>query len=413
MDRLGSTISADPMAAKGPNSGAPPTPTPPPAAKPAQDAPTGTETPAKPESEVKPETTTKPNAAEALKKLREGGKAPEAKPETPLTPEQKKEYTVKQLRERAEKADALEKELADVRKEIETAKAAGATPDQIKVLTEERDAIKKERDDYKDRVARLDITQSEPYVENVTKPMQAIWKELTDASKKYNFPLTELSSAVQIEDGDARLEALEGLLKGAYSGVDEDGNKKPIGDLKKLEIVQAVNQFLTREYYGRQLLADSGKTNEALKADKLRRENEEKEKSTQTFNSHADEVFKQMFSDEMLEDMPWLAPKNEDGKPVPDKALMSAIRKSASSTKEPFRMALDSYSSEILPLVMEDNRKKDSEIAELKDRIGKLSGAGPKPGTPKPEEGLPDDKLSLKERVEKLQKSQGLAFNPS
>lgn len=343
---------------------------------------------------------TKPTASELLKKLTE---VPKEGEKTPPTPEQKKEYTMKELRLRAEKADSLEKELSDVRKEIETAKTAGATPEQIKTLTEERDAIKAEREDYKKKLAAVDVMQSEPYIENVTKPMEAIWKDLNKASEEFKFPISELAAALNITDHRQRLSAISKVFDGATEDIDA---------LNKQDLVEMTSEFMKREYYGRTLLADSGKAAEALKAEATRKSAEATESKKQAFTQQADHVFKQMFSEEMLEQMPFLAPKGEDGKPVLDKAVAAEIRAAAKdSGEEPYQHALKSYALELLPRALSHIEELGKENESLKDRIGKLSGAGPKPGGEiRHEEGAdPDNKLTLQERLEKLQKANGHA----
>lgn len=395
-DRLNQTISADPGAARQPGFKAPdPTPATPTLPE-VPDAPTGSPDPKKAPVEGAPVPEPKTSASDRLKKLALGEKE---QPKTPPTQEEKKEFTMKELRLRAERADVLEKELTDARKEIETAKAAGATPDQIKVLTDERDAIKAEREDYKKRLAAADVSQSDEYRDNVVKPMEAIWGELKKASEDYKFPINELGAALNITDHRQRLSAISKVLDSAEGDMDI---------LNKNEIVNSVGEFLRREFYGRQLLADGSKAQEALKANKARLETEQKEKSTQTFNQQADDIFKQMFSEEQLEDMPFLAPKGDDGKPKADKAILDSIRKSATSTKEPWRLALDSYSTELLPKVMDYAKERDAKIVELEDRIAKMSGKVPGGnGAIVHEDSNPDSKLTLQERVEQQMKAQG------
>lgn len=395
MERMSQTLEANPFS----QSNAPAPVTPPKVEPPVgQDGSKPVDGVAKADAKLSP--------ADNLKKIAAG--APKDQPVTPPTQEQKKDFSMKELRLRAEKADTLEKELADVRKEIESAKALGATPDQLKVLTAERDSIKAERDEYKKKLSARDVMESDQYIESVSKPMGAIWAELRKDSQELKFPIQGLVDAMQIEDHRKRLSAISKALQEAHT-VDENGEKVPLDELNKGNIVANVQEFLRREYYGKQLLADAGKTSEALKADKARKDSEEKEKGTQTFNQHADDIFKQMFNEEQLSDMPFLAPKGEDGKPKVDKDLMDRIRKSATRDKEPWRLALDSYSTEILPLVMEHSKNQDAKIAELEARIGKLSGAGPRGGGElRPEDnGSPESKLSLEDQVKSIQKAQG------
>ena len=389
-DRLNQTIAADPGAARPPGSGfkapdpVPATPTLPVT----QDAPTVNGEPKKdpPEGTVTPEAKT--SASDRLKKLAAGEQKEDVKLQ--LTQEEKKAQTVAQMRKRADEADVLEKQLADLRKEIETAKAAGATTEQLKVLTEERDALKTEREDYKKRLAAADVSQSDEYRDNVVKPMESIWGELKKAAEDYKFPINELGAALNIQDHRQRLAAISKVLDSAEGDMDI---------LNKNEIVNSVSEFLRREFYGRQLLADGSKTQEALKADKARKETEQKEKFTQTFNSQADDIFKQMFSEENLKGMPFV--KKED---------LESIRKSATASKEPWKLALDSYSTEVLSKSLEYSEGLEKENSELKDRIAKMSGKVPGGnGQIIHEEANPDSKLTLQERIEQTMKAQGRA----
>lgn len=406
MDRMGETLQADPLAAsrghKAPET--PPAPPTPPVApqtpEKRPDAPTGTET-AKETPPVKPEVKAEPKvgASELLKQLASGEKKEPALAEKPPTQEQKKEYSMKELRLQAEKSQTLEKELADARKELETARANHAPPEEIKTLTEERDAIRAERDDYKKRVAAVDITQSDPYIENVTKPMEALWKDLNKAAEDFKFDMRGLAVAIQIPDHRQRLAAISKVLDSAEGDLDP---------MNRNDLVNTANEFLRREFYGRQLLEDGVKTQEALKADKARKDSEEKETRTKSANEQADHIFRQMFSEASLADMPFLAPKDADGKPTPNKELLAQIRKSATTEKEPWRNALDSYSTELLPVVMDYAKGQDAKIAELEERVAKLSGAGPKPGGPIVHEEGGEPKASMVDEITKLQRGQGL-----
>lgn len=415
-ERLGQTIHSDPNAARLPGfkvESAPPTP------EKTLNAPTGLETGKKDPPEVIPpikdekKVESKASASDLLKNLAKGEQKVEDKT-LPPTPEQKKEYTMKELRLRAEKADTLEKELATVREEIASAKALGATPDQLKALTEERDAIKAEREDYKKKLAAVDVMQSDNYIDNVTKPMEAIWKGLKKDSEEFKFSWEGLTTALNITDHRQRLSAIAKVLDNAVQKDSESGEMVPLDSLNKNDIVNAVTAFVERDYYGRQLLADADKTQGALKAEKEKKESLEKETRKQTFTSQADHVFKQMFSEEALADMPFLGTKDGDGKFTPDKTLLDSIRKAAADdSTDPWKHSLKSYALELLPVVMEYAKKNDTKITELEERIGKLSGAGPKGGGAITHEdgGNPDDKLSMAERLAKIQKSQGLNVN--
>jgi len=410
MDRLGQTMAQDPVARQ---NGTIPPQTPQAAPEPQKATPTPPKTSDAPETVSVPKTATpevkettteekpKAKASDLLKQLAAGEKKEADKPVTPPTPEQKKEYTMKELRLRAEKADALDKELADARKELEAAKAAHADPEQIKLLTEERDAIKAEREEYKKKLAALDVMQSDEYQTNVTKPMEAIWQDLSKSAEDFKFNIRDLASAIQIPDHRQRLAAISKVL---------DSTEGDLDPMNRYDLVNAANEFLRREAYGAQLLANSSKTQEALKADRQRKEAEEKEVRTQSAHQQAEQIFKQMFSEESLADMPFLAEKAEDGTLKPNKELLSQIRKAATFEKEPWRMALDSYSTELLPVVMEYAKEKDARIKELEDRVAALSGAGPKPGgvISHEGEGDPDSNLTLAERIEKTQRSQGM-----
>lgn len=399
-ERLNQAITADPNAARLPGAGiAPPPPEAPVAPKPA-DAPAGTEAGKKDPPEPP---APKAGAADMFKKLAQGEK-PEEKPATPPTPEQKREYTMKELRLRAEKADSLEKELADVRKEIETAKAAGATPEQIKALTADRDAVKAERDDFKKKLEAADVMQSELYIKNVTEPLEAIWTDLKKASGDFKFSWEQFSNALAMQDHRQRLTAISRVLDSAVQENPESKEMESLDALNKQDIVNAVSEFVKRESYGQQILANSGKASEALKAEQARKTAEEKERHGQTFRDQSDRVFKQLFSDENLAQMPFLAPKGEDGRPVMDKALAAEIRKAATDdSADPWRHSLKSYALEVLPHALTHIEKQDAKIAEYEERIGKLSGAGPKPGGEiRLEDGSPDDKLTFEERIAKL-----------
>lgn len=408
MDRFSTVIQSDPIAAgrqpKGSETSqaAPepqtatqvaPKPSDAPEAKPE-----GKETPSSKEP-PKPEVKTK--ASDLLKQLAAGEKKePTESERVPPTPEQKKEYSMKELRLRAEKADLLEKELADVRKEIEVAKAAHASPDEIKILTEERDAIKAEKEGLKQKLAAYDVTQSGPYLKEVSEPMEAIWKDLNKASEEFKFDMVAFAKAIQIPEHRARLAAISKVL---------DNSEGDLDPMNRMDLVNAANEFLRREHYGRTLLADGVKTQEALKAEKTRRDSEEKDKFAKTASEQADNIFRQMFSEESLADMPFLAPKDEEGNPKPNKELLAQIRKSATTEKPPWRMALDSYSTELLPVVMEHAKGQEAKIAELEERVAKLSGAGPKAGGPiTHEKNGAESKGSLMDEITKLQRGAGL-----
>ncbi len=394
-ERLGQTIQTDPNAARLPGFGAPKEPE--------------KVIPPEPKQEVKvdppapkdPVLEKKPGASEMLKQLAAGEKKePADKTVPPPTAEQKKEYTMKELRLRAERADALEKEVAEHKakiSEFET-KYKDIDPETIKKTMEEKDKTLAERED---KIAALNLMESTKFKKAVSEPLETYKSDIKARSEKFKFSWRDFENVLlTVSDPDEQLAQIDKIL---------DEAETPLTTSQRANIVARVQDINATSFYGAGLLRDAGKAQESLKAEEARKANEEKESKSQSFKSQSDTVFNQMFSEEMLADMPFLAPKGEDGKPVADKTLLDGIRKAAVADKAPWRLALDSYSAEVLPLVMDYAKERDAKIAELEDRIGKLSGAGPKGGGEirHEESGGQDAGLSLQEKVEKVMKAQG------
>lgn len=166
-----------------------PTPAPAPAAPVAAPAPAPAPAPA-----AAPDKPQAPDLFDGDVPKRQTPKPPEASPQKPSAPDEFK--TPKELREAykttAEERDRLRLEIAEHKKQIETARRDGETQAEAR-LRKELDALKKEKEELDTRVRYTDYTKSEEYKTKFIRPLQDAWKSV----------LGELEGVkISTEDGD-------------------------------------------------------------------------------------------------------------------------------------------------------------------------------------------------------------------
>lgn len=126
---------------------------------------------AKPEHDDIDDLPTEPKTVPAAGKP--AAAAPSAEPKTPK--ELRAAYEA-----RGQEAAALKAEAAELRKQIDLARKAGAE-EAVKTLREELAGVTKERTELADKIRFLNYRESGEYAEKFQKPLEAAWKEaLTD-----------------------------------------------------------------------------------------------------------------------------------------------------------------------------------------------------------------------------------------
>lgn len=330
----------------------------------------------------------------------EEGKA-EGKPEEPdlskLTKEQKERHTYKVLSEKADKAEALEKELGELR-----SKFNGTEPSAV--LKENTD-LKKQNQELQVKLKAIEVRETDEYQNDVAKPLERIFNELQAKSKKYGFVWKDFLDATELSDEDSRTAALGKVLTAGETEVPQ---------LVQLSILSSVNEWLAREKYGQELLSNSPKVAEAMKQAKEKALAEKKAKDNEDFTRTADIVFSRMTNledGEIADLMPFLAlkdKKNPDGSLILDPEKQKQIRAEATMEDQPHHIrALQAYSTAMLPMALEDNKSLRSQLAERDQRIGELTNASPSVDPTKTEvsEGH-DDGLSLTEKMRQIRMGQ-------
>lgn len=341
--------------------------------------------------------------ADKMAKIKDGNldesKKTESKPEekpdlSKLTKEQKEAHTYKTLREKADKYEATQKELEELKGRLN-----GTDLDALK---KELEDIKKVADERQNKLAAVDITQSDKYKREVFQPLGKIFKELQENSKEFGFSWKDFVDAVEKPTHLEREQALSAVILGA---------EKEVNPFTQLSILSGVNEYLQRQEFGELLIKNASAVQEAMKIEDAEKAEAGKKHSESEFNRVAGIVFDHVINPDLADDIPFLFTdrKDSDGNLIIDPAKSKQIRDSASYGESPAHIrALQSYSTELLPMVISDNKTLRKEKAELEERISQLSNAGPKidGGAPVQETKDEGDKLTLEQRIAKIQRSQ-------
>lgn len=253
----------------------------------------------------------------------------------------------------------LEQERDQLKKELESLKKqppSQQNTEEIEATKQELERYKEQLTQYENRVALLDVTQSEEYRNNIAIPLSEAESTIQEFAQKYELSIPEIAAAAMKTNVLERNALLTDLTAGMNS-------------FDQQEFKSILDK--ARELYVR---SEQVKSNASASLKYLQQKQEqEKAKQLEQTKQQRSEAAKATW-----ETLSKALPKSIAG----DEALMKKISNDILSTDiidaPPQIQAYATQAAVMLPIFKEQLEAKDKKIAELESAIAKRSGATPK-----------------------------------
>jgi len=284
---------------------------------------------------------------------------PEVDPDIADLPKSVSEKTKVGWKELKNSKRQLEQERDQLKKELESLKKqppSQQNTEEIEATKQELERYKEQLTQYENRVALLDVTQSEEYRNNIAIPLSEAESTIQEFAQKYELSIPEIAAAAMKTNVLERNALLTDLTAGMNS-------------FDQQEFKSILDK--ARELYVR---SEQVKSNASASLKYLQQKQEqEKAKQLEQTKQQRSEAAKATW-----ETLSKALPKSIAG----DEALMKKISNDILSTDildaPPQIQAYATQAAVMLPIFKEQLEAKDKKIAELESAIAKRSGAAPK-----------------------------------
>lgn len=284
---------------------------------------------------------------------------PEVDPDIADLPKSVSEKTKVGWKELKNSKRQLEQERDQLKKELESLKKqppSQQNTEEIEATKQELERYKEQLTQYENRVALLDVTQSEEYRNNIAIPLSEAESTIQEFAQKYELSIPEIAAAAMKTNVLERNALLTDLTAGMNS-------------FDQQEFKSILDK--ARELYVR---SEQVKSNASASLKYLQQKQEqEKAKQLEQTKQQRSEAAKATW-----ETLSKALPKSIVG----DEALMKKISNDILSTDildaPPQIQAYATQAAVMLPIFKEQLEAKDKKIAELESAIAKRSGATPK-----------------------------------
>ena len=284
---------------------------------------------------------------------------PEVDPDIADLPKSVSEKTKVGWKELKNSKRQLEQERDQLKQELESLKKqppSQQNTEEIEATKQELERYKEQLTNYENRVALLDVTQSEEYRNNIALPLSEAESTIQQFAQKYELSIPEIAAAAMKTNVLERNALLTDLTAGMNS-FDQQEFKSILDKARELYI-----------------RSEQVKSNASASLKYIQQKQEqEKAKQLEQTKQQRSEAAKATW-----ETLSKALPKSISG----DEALMKKISDDILSTDifdaPPQIQAYATQAAVMLPIFKEQLEAKDKKIAELESAIAKRSGAAPK-----------------------------------
>lgn len=274
----------------------------------------------------------------------------EAKPASEDTPKglsEKAKVKWGELREKADKYDALQKQLQEM--EVKLKARESADPERFQKEIEEREARLQE---YEKKLAIKDIQESKQFQEEVISPMKNINTTVARISQMYEMQPDNIKVALLITDPLERERELIKLTDGMNQ----------VHAAKVWTMAEEVTKLQARAEELENNALNAKKELEFISQQEAEKQKEQKRAELKVYAEKVQQQFKGKIPD------------------LKDEALAKQVFSAELEVDRPELVAYRAYAGAYLPKVLTDNANLKVELAELKKVLEERNAASPKAG---------------------------------
>lgn len=255
-----------------------------------------------------------------------------------------------------DKAAQYEKEVAELRKQLEAKNSAPAEDPEKPVLKQQLEELKKQQEEYEREIKAVRVESSREFREAVIVPGQQIRDAATALAQRNGLEVDEIRKAFANTDVKARNEALSGLAAN-------------LNEVERIELYSLARDFMTVTMKRNQLLANSESAFQELEARRVQQEQEAKAQTLEKWKSAAPTVWERM-----TQKAPVL--KEIEGAD----AILKTVESIDPASIPVAEQAYNSVSGRLLPALIKTLKANQLKVAELETKLKGYQAATPSAG---------------------------------
>jgi hypothetical protein len=269
-----------------------------------------------------------------------------------------------------DKAAQYEKEVAELRKQLEAKGLTPAEDPEKPLLKKELEELKKQHEEYEREIKAVRVESSKEFLEAVIVPGQQIRDAATALAERNDLAVDDIRRAFANPDVKARNEALSSLASN-------------LNEVERMELYTLARDFVTVSNKRSQLLANSESAYQELEARRVEAEQQAKSKTLESWKSAAPNVWERM-----VQKAPML--KDIEGAD----AILNTVSSIDPANIPVAEQAYNSVSGRLLPPLIKSLKAQQLKVAELETALKgyqtSTPAAGPGTGA-SPAQPMDDD----------------------
>lgn len=244
-----------------------------------------------------------------------------------------------------EKVAQHEKEVAELRKQLEAKGLTPAEDPEKPLLKKELEELKKQHEEYEREIKAVRVESSKEFREAVIVPGQQIRDAATALAERNALAVDDIRRAFANPDVKARNEALSSLASN-------------LNEVERMELYTLARDFVTVSNRRSQLLANSESAYQELEARRVEAEQQAKSKTLESWKSAAPNVWERM-----VQKAPML--KDIEGAD----AILNTVSSIDPANIPVAEQAYNSVSGRLLPPLIKSLKAQQLKVAELETAL--------------------------------------------
>lgn len=244
-----------------------------------------------------------------------------------------------------DKAAQYEKEVAELRKQLEAKGSTPAEDPEKPLLKKELEELKKQHEEYEREIKAVRVESSKEFREAVIVPGQQIRDAATALAERNALAVDDIRRAFANPDVKARNEALSSLASN-------------LNEVERMELYTLARDFVTVSNKRSQLLANSESAYQELEARRVEAEQQAKSKTLESWKSAAPNVWERM-----VQKAPML--KDIEGAD----AILNTVSSIDPANIPVAEQAYNSVSGRLLPPLIKSLKAQQLKVAELETAL--------------------------------------------